>query len=222
MDKIIILILLGFAISNDLIIIGDNFMSQIANVLLKIPYAIYTEGNMNYSYISTNSSKEYEGYNILFSTIYGIHYNFFLNGGNPIFLDNIHKQLKNAKNGTNVLIQLCGRALFYGYDKWVSVFGKLADKYTKLNFYQISSIGVQPLFSDIHNGHVKEFNQNLENEINKMELKNFKYKSILYNEDPLILDIKGKEVEMNNYFSSEYTLMKNGLIKLFEAMTQGL
>ena len=222
MDKVIILILLGFAISNDLIIIGDNFMSQIANVLLKIPYAIYTEGNLNYSYISTNSSKEYEGYNILFSTIYGIHYNFFLNWGNPIFLDNIHKQLKNAKNGTNVLIQLCGRALFYGYDKWVSVFGKLADKYTKLNFYQISSIGVQPVFSDIHNGHVKEFNQNLEKEIKKMELKNFKYKTILFNEDPILLDINGETVDMNKHFASEYTLKESGLIKLFEAMTQGL
>ena len=135
MDKFIILILLGFAISNDLIIIGDNFMSQIANILLEIPYTIYTENYVNYSLISTNSSKEYEGYNILFSTIYGTNYNFFLNGGNPTFLENIHKQLKNAKNGTNVLIQLCGRALFFGYDKWVSIFGKLADKYTKLNFY---------------------------------------------------------------------------------------
>ena len=222
MDKIIIIILLGFAISNDLIIIGDNFMSQIANILLEIPYTIYTENNMNYSYISTNSSKEYEGYNVLFSTISGINYNFFLNGGHPTFLDNIHKQLKNAKNGTNVLIHLCGRALFFGYDKWTNIFGKLADKYIKVNFYQISSIGVLPIFSDIHNGHVKEFNQKLENEINKMELKNFKYKSILYNEDPLIIDINGEEVDMNNYFSSEYTLKKSGLIKLFKAMTQGL
>ena len=222
MDKIIILILLGFGISNDLIIIGDNFMSQIANILLEIPYTIYTENYLNFSLISTNTSKEYEGYNILFSTIYGSNYNFFLNGGHPTFLENIHKQLKNAKEGTNVLIQLCGKALFFGYDKWVNIFGKLADKYTKLNFYQISSIGVQPLFSDIHNGLVKEFNQNLENEINKMELKNFKYKSILYNEDPLIVDINGEAVDMDNYFSSEYTLKKNGLIKLFEAMTQGL
>ena len=222
MDKIIILILLGFVISNDLIIIGDNFMSQIANILLEIPYTIYTENNLNYSYISTNSSKEYKGHNILFSTIYGTNYNFFLNGGDPTFLENIHKQLKNAKNNTNVLIHLCGRALFFGYDKWTSIFRKLADKYTKINFYQISSIGVLSIFSYIHNGHVQEFNKNLENEIKKLELKNFKYKSILYNEDPLILDIKGKEVDMNNYFSSEYTLNKSGLIKLFKAMTQGL
>ena len=55
-----------------------------------------------------------------------------------------------------------------------------------------------------------------------MELKNFKYKSILYNEDPIILDINGEAVDMNNYFSSEYTLKKSGLIKLFKAMTQGL
>ena len=151
MDKIIILILLGFVISNDLIIIGDNFMSEIANILLEIPYTIYTENYLNYSYISTNSSKEYEGHNILFSTIYGTNYNFFLNGGHPTFLENIHKQLQNAKEGTNVLINLCGMALFFGYDKWISIFGKLADKYTKLNFYLISSIGVQPIFSDIYN-----------------------------------------------------------------------
>ena len=222
MDKFFILILLGFAISNDLIIIGDNFMSEIANILFEIPYTIYTENYLNYSYISTNSSKEYEGYNVLFSTIYGINYNFFLNGSQSTFLENIHKQLQNAKTGTNVLINLCGRALFFGYDKWTSIFGKLADKYTKLNFYHISSIGVKPIFSDIHNGHVKQFNQNLENEINKMELKNFKYKSILYNEDPLMLDINGEVVDMNNYFSSEYSLKKDGLIKLFKAMTQGL
>ena len=55
-----------------------------------------------------------------------------------------------------------------------------------------------------------------------MELKNFKFNSILYNEDPLIVDINGEAVDMDNYFSSEYTLNKNGLIKLFEAMTQGL
>ena len=48
MDKIIILILLGFALSNDLIIIGDNFMSQIANILLEIPYTIYTENYLNF------------------------------------------------------------------------------------------------------------------------------------------------------------------------------
>ena len=223
MDKIIILILVGFGsvISSDLIIIGDNFMSQIANILLEIPYTKYTENYLNYSYISTNSSKEYEGHNISFSTIYGVNYNFFLNGGHPTFLENIHKQLKNAKNGTNVLINLCGRALFFGYYKWTSIFGKLANKYTKLKFYLISSIGVRPIFSDIHNGHVAQFNQNLKNEINKMELKNFKYKSILYNEDPLVLDINGEAVDMNNYFSSEYSLKKNGLIKLFKAMTEG-
>ena len=77
MDKILILILLGFVISSDLIIIGDNFMSEIANILLEIPYIKYTENYLNYSYISTNSSKEYEGHNILFSTIYGTNYNFF-------------------------------------------------------------------------------------------------------------------------------------------------
>ena len=68
MDKIIILILVGFSsvISSDLIIIGDNFMSEIANILLEIPYAKYTENYLNYTYISTNSSKEYEGYNISF------------------------------------------------------------------------------------------------------------------------------------------------------------
>ena len=130
--------------------------------------------------------------------------------------------MQNAKEGTNVLINLCGKALFFGYDKWISIFGKLADKYTKLNFYLISSIGVKPIFSDIHNGYVKQFNQNLEKEINKMELINFKYKSILYNEEPLELDIKGKAVDLNNYFSSEYSLKKSGLIKLFKAMTEGL
>ena len=222
MNKIIILILLGFAISNDLIIIGDNFMSEIANILFEIPYTIYTENYLNYSYISTNDFKEYEGHNALFSTIYGVNYNFFLNGGYPTFLENIHKQLKNAKKGTNVLINLCGRALFFGYDKWVSIFGKLADKYAELNFYLISSIGVLPIFSDIHNGHVKEFNQNMENEVNKMELQNFKYKSILYNEDPLMIDINGEAVDMENYFSSEYTLKKSGLIIVFKAITQGL
>ena len=62
----------------------------------------------------------------------------------------------------------------------------------------------------------------MENEINKIGLKNFKYKSILYNEDPLVLDINGKEVDMDNYFSSEYTLKKSGLIKLFKSITEGL
>ena len=149
-------------------------------------------------------------------------YNFFLKGGNDPFLENIHQQLKNAKEGTNVLINLCGKALFFGYDRWISIFGKFADKYNKLNFYLTSSIGVKAIFSDIHNGHVKEFNQNMENEIKKMELKNFKFKSILYNEDPILLDINGEAADMNNYFSSEYSLNKSGLINLFKAMTEGL
>ena len=62
----------------------------------------------------------------------------------------------------------------------------------------------------------------MENEINKIGLKNFKYRSILHNEDPLILDINGEAVDMNDYFSYEYILNKSGLIKLFKAMTQGL
>ena len=41
-----------------------------------------------------------------------------------------------------------------------------------------------------------------------MELTNFKYKSILYNEDPIIIDVDGEAIDMNNYFSSEYTLNK--------------
>ena len=222
MDKIFFLLIIGFAATSDLILIGDNFMSGIANVLLEIPYTIYTENYLNYSYISTNSSKEYEGHNILFSAIYGVNYNYFLNGGHPSFLENLHKQLKNAKNGTNVLINLCGRALFFGYDKWIGIFGKLADKYPDLNFYMISSIGVEPIFSDIHNGHVKEFNQNLANEIKKMKLKNFKYKSILYNEDPFKIDIDDEAVDLDGYFLSEYTLKKSGLELLFKAMTKGL
>ena len=222
MNKIIILILLGFITASDLIIIGDNFMSEIANILLEIPYTKYTENYLNYSFILTDSPQKYEGYNILFSTIYGSNYNFFLKGGNDPFLESIHQQLKNAKEGTNVLINLCGKALFFGYDRWISIFGKFADKYNKLNFYLTSSIGVKAIFSDIHNGHVKEFNQNMENEIKKMELKNFKFKSILYNEDPILLDINGEAVDMNNYFSSEYSLNKSGLINLFKAMTEGL
>ena len=222
MHKIIILILLGFITASDLIIIGDNFMSEIANILLEIPYTKYTENYLNYSFILTDSPQKYEGYNILFSTIYGTKYNFFLKGGNDPFLENIHQQLKNAKEGTNVLINLCGKALFFGYDRWISIFGKFADKYNKLNFYLTSSIGVLSIFSDIHNGHVKEFNQNMENEIKKMELKNFKFKSILYNEDPILLNINGEAVDMNNYFSSEYSLNKSGLINLFKAMTEGL
>ena len=86
----------------------------------------------------------------------------------------------------------------------------------------ISSIGVEPIFSDIHNGHVKEFNQNLANEIKKMKLKNFKYKSILYNEDPLFLKVDGEPIDLMNYFSSEYTLYRSGLKKLFKAMVEDL
>ena len=141
MNKIFTLILvIGFAISEDLIIIGDIFMSQIANIILEIPYVYYSK-YLDFAYISTLSPKEYEGYNIIFSAVdstknnYGSDYDLFINWDHFTFYQNIHKQLQNAKEGTKVLINLSAHAFCYNADTWINFFGKIADKYIKLNFY---------------------------------------------------------------------------------------
>ena len=184
MKKIISFILaIGLAISKDLIIIGDNTISEMANTLMGIEYLSYGTLFGSIPFISTKSPIKYEGYNIHFSSIFVEYhdYSLFDDKRSTYFIENLHHQLQTSTDGTNVLIYLCPKNMD---EDWVQYFGKIADKYINLNFYLISTLGVNPKLSTIQNSQVREINKDRENKIKTIEFENFYFKSILYNENP--------------------------------------
>ena len=222
MKKIITLILaIGFAISNDLIIIGDNTVSEMANILMGIQYLTYSTYYEIISYISTSSPIKYEGYNIHFSSILAKSQDYGLFGSytKSYFYENLHRQLQTAKEGTNVLIYLCAKNMDID---WVGYFGEIADKYFNLNFYFVSTLGVIPKYSIIKNSRVRDINEDREDKIETIEFDNFFFKSILYNENPTTIVLDGLPVDMTIYFSDEFSFFRTGLKKLFKAMVEGL
>ena len=58
-------------------------------------------------------------------------------------------------------------------------YGKLADKYTKLNFYVVPLVGVNEKLSKIKNEDIKAFNKEMSLKLELLDFPNMKYKNIL-------------------------------------------
>ena len=221
MNKVLIFILISFSISKDLILVGDSRVREIANVLLEVEDRAYYENirvsiQQYYSPITTDPVP-YEDFNIQVTTTQLIKH--LVSGSDAVNL--LHNQLKSAKPGTNVLLNI-GIDDLDLLDSIIIFYGKLADKYIKLNFYVVSVIGVDETKINIENSKVIEFNKIIQNRILEVEFSNLKYKDILYNEDPTKIVLDGKPVDLFKYSTDGKGFFRTGLTKIFQAFVEGL
>ena len=222
MFKILILIFLSCSLTKDtkdLIIIGDYRVLEMATTLMGVELTTFKYLYTNYAGVMTREPVEYEDYNlkiigtgILESLItVGEEVNKF-----------VQEQLKSAEDGTNVLLSVGIQHQSKFNDIFV-FYGKLADKYPKLNFYVLSLIGVdESLAKNIKNTGVKEFNKKVETRIEVVEFPNMKYKSILNEDDPTQIIVDGEPVDIINYVSEGIGFFKTGYAKIFKAMVEWL
>jgi len=131
-----------------------------------------------------------------------------------------YDKLKKATAGTNVILNLGVENLNYYNDIFV-FYGKLADKYRKLNFYIVSLIGL----NDGHpktNNVVKDFNKRVEKRIKIVGFKNLHYKDILNNNDPSQIIVNNELIHIFDYSTDSVGFFRNGYIRIFKAMVEGL
>ena len=219
MNKILLLLLISLSISKDLIIVGDERIKEIAYVLFDAEDSYYTYNYANYNcpFTKGDDPTVYEDYNIRYITAEKIEH--LLN--NQVITNYLHNHLRNAKPGTNVLLNL-------GFDnpdlldKIIIFYGKLADKYLKLNFYYVPIIGVDQSKSTLSNEKFKEFNKLLDIRITNLEFPNLKFKNILYEDDPTKVVINGEPVDILKYSTDGTGFFRNGLTRIFNAMVEGL
>jgi hypothetical protein len=178
------------------------------------------EVEANDSYYSSLDEFAYEGYKL---EIVGVSKNtlsHLLEGAQPY--KTVHDKLKNAKDGTSVLLSIG----FQNTDDYNNIFifyGKLADKFPKLNFYIISVIGVNdgdPKSSI--NTKIKDFNKKVESRIEIVGFQNLHYKNILNNNNPSQIVVNNEVIDIFNYSTDSAGFFKNGYIKIFKAIVEGL
>ena len=223
MNKILIIVLIGFTLSNtetnDLIIIGDGRIAEMANVLFEIEYTNFRHELYDYKAIMTDEPISYKNHSIEIIAVFS--YDLFLTKTDSPPHVKVHEQLKKAKKGTDVLINI-GTYYLNNFNSIFIFIGKLADKYSNLNFYAVSLVGVDENLSNIRNSDIKEFNHKTEDRIEMFGFTNLKYRNILNEDNPTQIIVDGKPVNILLYVTENIYFFKNGYIKLFDAMIEGL
>ena len=216
MNKILVFLLFGFVLSKDLIMIGDSRIMDMANMLLGIPMSsFYAQLVYKTNIIATDSPFPYEDYEIQVTAIEDIDY---ILTADEIGNRYVHQHLSSAKEGTNVLLSL-GTDHLDLRDKIFNFCGRLADKYPNLNFHLISVIGLR---DPTINSSIIEFNKNIKNHIEVVGFENLKFKDILKDENPSVIMVGDQEIDITLFFSEGNLFFKNGYVKIFCAMVEGL
>lgn len=220
MIKILISILICFATSKDLIMVGDFRIQEMSQVLMNVGFSDYYVYGVAWQYVNTEKPVSYEGFSI---DVMGMDQNslyHLLSLGEPY--EKLHEKLKKAKEGTSVVMNIG----FQNLDRYNDIFvlyGKLADKYPKLNFYVIPLIGIND--GDINsrtNTGIKDFNKNCEKRIEIVGFTNLHYKNILNNNDPSQIVVNNEVIDILDYSTDNFGFFKNGYIRIFKAMVEGL
>ena len=220
MKKILCFILLGFIVAKKLILVGDLRFSEIAQNIMGInEFHKFSYGIWDRNYLSNKEPIFYQGFNIQVTIVsYSIFDSIFKYAPRAT----LNEQLSKAEEGSNVLLNL-GIQNLNKFNQIMDLYGKLADKYTNLNFYVIPILGVnESIEKDIKNKDIKEFNMKIENRIKLAEFTNLKYKDILKDYDPTQLVLHNEVIDLNNYSSDGIGFFKNGYYKIFPAMVEGL
>ena len=217
MIKILISFLICFAVSKDLIIIGDARIQEMSEVLMNVGYSEYSYQYFPYTFLMTENPVSYEGYNLEIIAVNQRTLNHLLGAAQPY--NAVHDKLKKAKEGTSVILSI-GFQNLNDYNNIFIFYGKLADKYPKLNFYVVSIIGVNN--DDTTNTNIKDFNKKVENRIEIVGFSNLHYKNILYNNNPSQIVVDNEVINIFDYSTDSAGFFKNGYIKIFKALVEGL
>jgi hypothetical protein len=220
MIKILISFLICFAVSKDLIIIGDARIQEMSEVLMNVGYSEYDYRYSTYNFLMTENPVSYEGYNLEIIAVDQNTLEHLLGVAQPY--NTVHDKLKKAKEGTSVLLSI-GFQNLEDYNDIFIFYGKLADKYPKLNFYVVSIIGVNdddP--KSTINTNIKDFNKKVEKRIEIVGFTNLYYKNILYNNDPSQIVVDNEVINIFDYSTDSAGFFKNGYIKIFKALVEGL
>ena len=220
MFKILISILICLAASKDLVIIGDARIQEMSEVLMNVGYTGYNYNYFPYEFLMTQSPASYEGYDLEIVGVNKETLSHLLGGAYPYTA--VHEKLKNAKDGTSVILSI-GFQNLYDYNDIFIFYGKLADKFPKLNFYIVSIIGVNdgdP--NSATNTNIKDFNKKVEKRIEIVGFTNLHYKNILYNNNPSQIVVNNEVIDIFDYSTDSTGFFKNGYIKIFQALVEGL
>lgn len=221
--KILLITLIAFTSSKNVVIIGDSRVCGIGSNILKIPYTYHNAVYGNGSYMVSKSGKSYQGHNIKLVAEVGASYYTFITSSKAV-AKGAHSVLSASKSGTIVLLWLGVNNP--SSDPTFKYYKTLANKYKNLKFYAVSVTGVGPK-SSVSNQTIKNFNANLKNKIKKDGLANLKYKSILKNGDPtqvynsatksVVLSISGANTDV---YGVHYNT--NGDKVILDAMLAGI
>ena len=218
MFKILISFLICFVTSKDLIIIGDSRIEEMAEVLMNIEHKEYYYFK-ECEYVVTKAPVSYGGYYIDIIAVKNNNLRDLFEKYEPY--KSVHDKLKKAKEGTSVLLSI-GFENLNDYNNIFVFYGKLADKYPKLNFYIISQIGVTGDEAKEINIKIKKFNEKVKERIRVVGFHNLYYKNILYDNDPTKLVNNGYVINILDYSTDSAGFFKNGYNIIFRAMVQGL
>ena len=178
-----------------------------------------TKFKYDYQYVGTGSFTEnpikYEDFEIQVSAAHNTH-DYYRKEGYSY--THVHNILNHAKDGTDVIIHL---STFYKelFDDIFIFIGKLADKYSTLNFHVTSLIGSN---YEEKNSETIEFNNKMKSRLEIIDFSNMKYKDLLYNNNPLQIVVDNEIVDILNYASEYPNFYKSGYKKIFKAMVEGL
>ncbi len=179
-SKILLFTLIAFISSKNVVIIGDSRACGFAYSILGMDYTWHNSVYGTGSYIIGDTAKTYGGHNIKVVAEVGASCYTFRNSDKAVF-SGVNNILQNSAKGTVVLMWLGVNNLDVGctYNYYLN----LAQKYKNLMFYGVSVSGVSSK-ADVTNSQIKKFNSELKTRIESEGMDNFKYKSILYQNDP--------------------------------------
>ena len=218
MEKLILLILISFIFSRNVILIGDSRFAGMANFLMGFPYTKVVGNYGSGSNIRSTSPKQYNGDSFQVTAQVGASANTFTTSNE--LMNSVNYQLKTAAQGTNVLIWL-GINNLNSDELTFKMCKSLAQQYPGLNFYVIPITGINDKkITHIKNSAVQSFNERLKSKVNSGGIGNLRFKSILNGNDVNTILVNGQKVPIVNYMTGDglhYT--KDGYVQLWKAMS---
>ena len=175
LPKILLLIIISFISSKNVVIIGDSRVCGFAYSILGVPYTYHNSVYGTGSYIISKNAKGFGGHNIKVVAEVGASSYTFTNTGKAVH-NGVHTILKGSSKGTVVLLWLGVNNLDSAHH--FNYYNSLAQQYKGLQFYGVSVTGVSSK-ADVTNKDIKTFNTNLQNKIKSNAISNLKYKSIV-------------------------------------------
>ena len=218
MNKFLLIALISLTVSKNVILIGDSRYVGMAVLLMGFDYSTITKYYGTGTNVRSKTPRQINGNNIhVTAQVSASSYTY--KPGSEIYIS-AHNQLKTAAPGTTVLLWL-GINDLDAIDSTFNFYKNFATTYKTLNFYAVPVTGINERKISIKNSKVQSFNSQLKDKINKANLSNLKYKSILSGNDVNTIMADGKPVAIDSYLTADgLHYGKAGYEQLWKAMTK--